>query len=264
MFSGLMSRWTTPSSWAYCRRQRAGPHHLPQVGPVHVLHDEVEVLVRLAEIVDGDDARVAHPGERPGLAGEPLLEGGPARRLGREDLQRDDPVELHLLCPVDRAHAALADQLEDLELRERPRQLLGCRGNETAARRRGGHVGALQPLLHQALGAEAAGRGVGWDRRAALRALVVLSLVTHGGLHEPVSARDYSTLAGRLPVDRHSPLAHRSSAANRCSISAATSESFSTVWAISSTRAARNRRRRRWTATLTATSVTPRSRATPT
>ena len=54
----------------------AGPDRLPQVDAVDVLHDEVELAVRrAAEIVDGDDVRMAEPRQRPGLAREPLGKG---------------------------------------------------------------------------------------------------------------------------------------------------------------------------------------------
>ena len=84
MFSGLMSRWTIPWSWAYCSASQIcgtmasasrgdnppGFEQMPQVHPVHELHEEEEQPVGLAELVERDDAGMIELGQRLGFAGE--------------------------------------------------------------------------------------------------------------------------------------------------------------------------------------------------
>ena len=57
----------------------AGLQRLAQVHAVDELHQQVEEAAGLAEVVDGDDVRVAEAGERLGLAVEAL---GEARVVG--------------------------------------------------------------------------------------------------------------------------------------------------------------------------------------
>ena len=80
-----------------------------------------------------DDVRMAEHGHRPGLAGEPLGEGGVLADLGREDFQRHEPVEPLLPGLVDHAHAAAADQLQNLQIGEIGRQF-GRRGRHAVGR----------------------------------------------------------------------------------------------------------------------------------
>ena len=165
MFSGLMSRWTTPWSWAYCSasqicgtmarascgRELARVQQPPQVHAVDKLHEEVVEGPsaalgragdpssrqargdgRLAEIVDRDDVRMAEHGHRPGFAGEPLGEGRVLADLRREDLQRHQPVEPLLAGLVDHAHAAPADQFQDLQVGKMGANSAGVGGTKSA------------------------------------------------------------------------------------------------------------------------------------
>ena len=68
-----------------------------------------------------------------GLAGESLSERGPITDAVWQDLQRDDPVQLCLSCLVNRPHAAFANKLQDLQLREQRRKIGDGRGIELAA-----------------------------------------------------------------------------------------------------------------------------------
>ena len=52
------------------------------------------------------------------LAGKSFSKRGVAADVRRQHLQRDDTVELFLAGFIDRAHTALADELDDLQLRE--------------------------------------------------------------------------------------------------------------------------------------------------
>src|SRR5262249_30228668 len=100
------------------------------------------------EIVHGDDVRMIEPGQRPGLARETLGERWVARYLWRQDLDRDQAIELRLPGLVDRPHAPLAEQGQHLELGEVPGQL-GRRGGHEPGRRgspRRRLVGLVPPL----------------------------------------------------------------------------------------------------------------------
>ena len=55
---------------------------------------------------------------------------GVVGRFRPEDLQRHEPVEPRLPRLVDGAHAAVAQQLQDFELRKMPRQLCGGGGTK--------------------------------------------------------------------------------------------------------------------------------------
>ena len=91
---------------------------MPQVHPVHELHEEEEQPVGLTELVERDDAGMIELGQRLGLAGEAFREGRIAADAGREDFEGDDAVERLLPGFVDRPHAALADEAQDFQLRE--------------------------------------------------------------------------------------------------------------------------------------------------
>ena len=58
---------------------------------------------------------------------------GSAADLGRQDLEGDEAVEARLPGLVDRAHAALAEQFQDLKLREVPGEFFGRRCDGTGA-----------------------------------------------------------------------------------------------------------------------------------
>ena len=108
------------------------------------------------------------PGQRAGLAIEPLGKTRPARGLGRQDFQRDQPVQRGLAGLIDRAHAALADESENLQLRKQARHLLQAgRLEGHGLRRRPG----FRALFEQAGRAKPLQRAAG-QRRAALGALV--------------------------------------------------------------------------------------------
>ena len=66
----------------------------------------------LAEVEHGDDVRVAERRRRPGLVAEAREEVGVLAELGSQELDRDVALELRVARPVDRGHAALAEQLE--------------------------------------------------------------------------------------------------------------------------------------------------------
>ena len=83
-------------------------------GSVDELHGEIMNVVGLADVDPLDDVGVVELGHRPGLAQEPLPEPVVGSVLGREALDRHDPVHRYLQGLVDGAHGALADLADDL------------------------------------------------------------------------------------------------------------------------------------------------------
>jgi hypothetical protein len=114
------------------RRQLPGAKQLTQVHAVHVLHQQIEKAVRLAEIMDCDDVRMVQPGERLRLAGEPLRESRLLAPLRREELQGDKAPQGFLPRLVHDPHTAAAEALENLQLRKVRCDLLGRERRRTA------------------------------------------------------------------------------------------------------------------------------------
>ena len=106
--------------------------------------------VRLAEIVDRHDVRMAEHGHRPGLAGEPLGKGRVLADLRREDFQGHQPVEPFLPGLVDHAHPAAAHQFQNLQVGEMGRQL-GRRGRHEI-----GVLRRIAPAAAAGLGSQSA------------------------------------------------------------------------------------------------------------
>src|SRR6266567_145277 len=163
-------------------REFAGLFQLPQVGSIHIFHDEVVKAVHLAEFVERHDVRVAQFSEGTGLAREALGESRVASRLQREDLERDQPVNLVLAGLIDRSHAAGPKQLDNLKL-WKMRGDLGDRG------RRPKFDAFLQPALRVDAAAQAhlqhalrtqTANGFGANR---LAAMLAYSLSVHNCLH---------------------------------------------------------------------------------
>ena len=78
---------------------------VPETLPLDERHGEPEPAGRLAGIEDGEDVGMLQPRGEPDLALKSL---GTERRgkLGVEHLERDRAVVPHVLCEVDRRHAA--------------------------------------------------------------------------------------------------------------------------------------------------------------
>ena len=126
--SGLRSRWTTPTAWAAARpsqictstasargRSHAGACPLAQAHAAEELHDdERRAVVELDEVGDVDDVAVADPVDGARLLEEPEHRVAAPRVVAAQELERDLAAELDVLGAVHVAHAALAEQLEDL------------------------------------------------------------------------------------------------------------------------------------------------------
>ena len=70
--------------------------------------------VGFAEVVDRDDVRMVERGDRPGLALEPRAPLHICRRQSGKNLDRDIASEARVVRPVDFAHPAGPDCLENL------------------------------------------------------------------------------------------------------------------------------------------------------
>ena len=98
--------------------QLAAVDDLAQVGPGDEAHREVQDAAILAAAVDGDDVRVLERCREPSLRLEPPHRVRVLRVLGRDDLQRDGPVEVLVGRAVDDAHPAAIDHAVDAIARE--------------------------------------------------------------------------------------------------------------------------------------------------
>src|SRR6266516_1391222 len=88
--------------------------HRPQGLAVDQLHDDEGQAALLTGVVDRHDVGVGEPRRGAGLAVELLAEVAVAGELGAGDLERDDPVELPVVRPVDGRHPALRDERDHL------------------------------------------------------------------------------------------------------------------------------------------------------
>ena len=90
---------------------------LAQRLPLDQLHGDEDDAIHLVDLVDGCDIGVVDGGRRAGLTHEaktPLLVGNQVRG---QHLQRHLTLQLRVLGAVDDPHAALADPVEDFEVR---------------------------------------------------------------------------------------------------------------------------------------------------
>ena len=158
----------------FARGDPASLEQLPQAHAVHKLHHQVKQAVGLAEIVDGDNAGMAQLGQRFRFDGETLGEAGVLFALRGEDLDRHQPVQRFLPRLIDHAHPAAPETFQEIEPRKEPgdffrfgRRRLGCALQAGVFAAHFGLRGQIH--RHEATRAEAS-RGVGRQRRAALRA----------------------------------------------------------------------------------------------
>jgi hypothetical protein len=79
--------------------------------------DEIDAVF-LRDVVNRDDARMVQRRRGPRFLDEPAPAIGVADLVGGKDLDRDEPVQVRVARFVDDAHAAFADAVEDLVVRE--------------------------------------------------------------------------------------------------------------------------------------------------
>ena len=85
-----------------------------QVHAVDQPHGDVQAVVDLTDVVDRHDVGIVEAGGGAGLAAEPLLEVGVLGVVGEQHLQRDDAVDGGVVRAPHLAHAATAQQLDQL------------------------------------------------------------------------------------------------------------------------------------------------------
>jgi len=97
------------------------PQDVREVGPFDVGHRDVLDAVQLAEIVDADDVLVRDLARKQQLALEASLDGARGRGIGGhlrlDDLDGDRDAQLGVPGLIDGAHAADAEQLDDVVAR---------------------------------------------------------------------------------------------------------------------------------------------------
>jgi hypothetical protein len=126
-------------------RNQRHPHvalqRVREVLALEVLHHQIGLTLRgIAEVGDVDDVIVADQRGRARLPEEALHVGRVAAVIGAQDLDRDLLADDHVRRQVHRAHAALADQAQQLVAlaQQRADQRLGLVPRVLAARRQQG------------------------------------------------------------------------------------------------------------------------------
>jgi hypothetical protein len=99
-------------------RHPAGSNAFRQRLPLHQLHRQEEEAVSFLDRVNRDDIRVVEGGDGTRFTFESRPAVGIARRLVRQDLERDLASELRVFGQVDFAHAAGAQRAQDAIVRE--------------------------------------------------------------------------------------------------------------------------------------------------
>jgi len=109
----------------FFRLQPAGAQGLAQVHAIDVFHHKIVKAIDLAEIVNADDMGMIQPGQGPRFPREALGKSRVPAPLGRQDLERHHAVKSGLSGLVNRSHAPLAKEFEDLQLRKMAGQFRG-------------------------------------------------------------------------------------------------------------------------------------------
>ena len=134
--------------------QTVGLQHLPQTHAVHKLHQEVIKLARLTQVIHIHDVWVVQSGQGARFTSKSLGEGRVAGELRRQNLQRDQPVQASLARPVNRTHAAGAQQAKNLELWEEAPERIRMRRGKGSGRAPGQRLGHHQGPRLEALWTE--------------------------------------------------------------------------------------------------------------
>ena len=95
-------------------RQRAAVEQVAQRVPLEQLGDDVGELALLLELVERQDVRMRDRRDRLRLALEPLARFFVGGQAVGEDLERDVAADAVVVGPIDLAHAACPDRLDDV------------------------------------------------------------------------------------------------------------------------------------------------------
>jgi hypothetical protein len=110
-----------------CRGEAFRFEDLAQVFAIHIFHEQIEIAAGFAEVVNGDDVRMAQGRQSAGFAGEALRERRVGRAFWSKQLECNPALQGLLAGFVNHAHAAPAEARMDLELREERREFFGSR-----------------------------------------------------------------------------------------------------------------------------------------
>jgi hypothetical protein len=107
-----------PSSTTRIEIQRLPSDQMLQRVAVEQLHHDEQAAAVLSKLVNRADVRMIQRGCGAGFAFEALSGLGARGRVGREELDRDLAAETFMPAPVDDAHAAAADLLQNAIVRD--------------------------------------------------------------------------------------------------------------------------------------------------
>ena len=127
---------------------------MPQVEPVHKLHEQEIESPGLPEVVNGDDVRVVQSREGLRLPRETLGKLGVAHALGRQKLERHEPVQGFLARFVHDTHAAPPQAFQDFKLRKMRGDLVRRQRRLRGSRVVREHGFRLEVQCHQAIWAQ--------------------------------------------------------------------------------------------------------------
>ena len=99
-------------------RQAFAPDELIERLSLEVLHDDEAHAFGAVHIVDGDDARVIEGRGGPGFLREAALALRIGDPIGGQNFNGDVAIEAGVAGLVDRTHAAFAELLDDLKVRQ--------------------------------------------------------------------------------------------------------------------------------------------------
>ena len=102
-----------------CRRQRTGVQHRLQIGAIDQPHINEQSPADFAVGVNRHHMRTVQSRSSVGLTPEPLLEDRVSGNLGRQNLDRDDPVDDGVVGTPHLAHPASPEQLDQPVVSER-------------------------------------------------------------------------------------------------------------------------------------------------
>ena len=120
-----------------------------EVRPLDVVHRDETDLAGLPEVVDPQDVLVGHLAGEQDLALEAFQDLRPRRHLRPDDLERHEAPELAIPRLVDRPHAALTEDRQDLVARSKKssRRQADAGGEAGTSGRRGRDTGGGQGAI---------------------------------------------------------------------------------------------------------------------
>lgn len=91
-------------------RKLSGVPQVAQIHSIHVFHQQVTNISRMAVVIDSNHVRMIQPCHRAGFARESFGEQTVSGQFLRQDLQGNDAIEFRLTNFEDAAHARRNDR----------------------------------------------------------------------------------------------------------------------------------------------------------